>query len=132
MAVDRRLVLELGGFDERLDAAEDNDLCYRWLRAGRRLVYRPEMRVWHHAWRDDDELRDLHVSYARWQGVFYGKHLRSGDLRVLKFVGKDLVDAVGGTVASTLRGRPPLSNWRRGVFRGTPRGIRDGWRMYRP
>jgi GT2 family glycosyltransferase len=132
MAVDRRRVLDLGGgFDERLDAAEDNDLCYRWLRADRRLVYRPDLVVWHHAWRADAELRDLHVSYARWQGVFYGKHLRHGDLRVLKFLGKDLVDAIGGTVASTLRGKQPLSKWRRGVFRGTPRGLVEGWRRFR-
>ena len=34
MAVSRTLALELGGFDERIEAAEDNDFCYRWLRAG--------------------------------------------------------------------------------------------------
>jgi GT2 family glycosyltransferase len=42
MAARPRDVLEVGGFDERFAAAaEDNDLCYRWLRAGRRLWFEP-------------------------------------------------------------------------------------------
>ena len=36
MACNRSLVLAAGGFDERLPVAEDNDFCYRWLRAGDR------------------------------------------------------------------------------------------------
>ena len=41
MALSRTAVLAFGGFDERLRFAEDNDLGYRWLRAGRRVRYRP-------------------------------------------------------------------------------------------
>ena len=41
--------IELGGFDEtfRLAAAEDRDLCERWLREGRELQYAPDVVVRH-------------------------------------------------------------------------------------
>jgi GT2 family glycosyltransferase len=130
MGFDRGLVLEIGGFDERLVAAEDNDLCYRWLRAGRRLVYRPDVVVWHHAWRDGTQLDSLYQRYARAQGAFYAKHLRRGDLTMLRFIAKDYAVAIGASAAAAIRGKPPLTPWRRGVFRGLPAGLRAGWRAY--
>jgi hypothetical protein len=68
------------GFDERrsLLVAEDNDLCYRWLAAGRTFRYEPELVVWHHDWRTPEQLVRTHVAYARAQGGFYAKHLRAG------------------------------------------------------
>src|SRR4051812_1829408 len=51
MVCARSRVLASGGFDNRLLTAEDNDLCYRWLRSGHRLLYEPTLRVWHHDWR---------------------------------------------------------------------------------
>ena len=42
--VSRRGPSRRGAFDERFQhAAEDNDLCYRWLTPGRRLDYRPAL-----------------------------------------------------------------------------------------
>jgi GT2 family glycosyltransferase len=50
LAVRRQLLLSVGGFDESLPraAAEDRELCDRWLHLGHRLAYAPEMIV-HHA-----------------------------------------------------------------------------------
>jgi glycosyltransferase involved in cell wall biosynthesis len=51
MAVRRRDILQVGGFDDRIEfAAEDDDLCRRLLRAfpGKRLMYEPEARVVHY------------------------------------------------------------------------------------
>ena len=56
--------------------AEDNDLCYRWLRDGRPLRYEPDLVVWHHDWRTPEQLVRTHVAYARAQGGFYAKHLQ--------------------------------------------------------
>ena len=65
----------LGGFDEHfVSAAEDCDLCYRWLRAGRSLRYEPGMVVWHDDWRDDAQLDRLHTYYQYWLAFFYAKH----------------------------------------------------------
>jgi glycosyltransferase involved in cell wall biosynthesis len=53
MAFDRRLLLELGGFDEALDTGAplpgggDLDIFYRVIRAGRRLGYEPRYAVRH-------------------------------------------------------------------------------------
>ena len=74
-------VLAIGGFDNRVLAAEDNDFCYRWLRSGHRLLYEPSLRVWHHDWRSPEELKRLYRNYGRSQGVFFAKHLRQGDVR---------------------------------------------------
>jgi GT2 family glycosyltransferase len=91
MVAPRSAVLALGGFDERFTmAAEDNDFCYRWLSAGQTLRYEPRLRAWHHDWRTPLELRRLYARYANGQGQFYAKHLRAGDLRVLRFIASDL------------------------------------------
>ena len=108
MVLPRAAVLELGGFDERFgpeEAAEDNEFCYRWLKAGRRLRYEPALVVEHHDWRSPDELERLYVRYARGEGFFYAKHLR--------------------------RGRPPDAALRRvatssGRLRGSRRGVVKG------
>ncbi len=132
MGVDRRVALAIGGFDETLPAAEDNDLCYRWLRLGRPLRYEPDLVVWHHDWRTPGELAEVHLAYARAQGRFYAKHLRRGDLHILRFLGQDVATALGGAVASAVRRRPVLTPWRRGILAGLPRGLAEGWRHYGP
>jgi len=103
MALPRDGALEFGGFDERIPFAEDNDFCYRWLRDGRPLRYEPELRVWHHDWRSPDELRTLYIGYGEGQGAFYAKHLRRGDLRMLRFIAMDFLRAGRSVAARTGR-----------------------------
>jgi GT2 family glycosyltransferase len=129
----RDAVLEIGAFDERFgpeEAAEDNEFCYRWLKGGGRLVYEPELVVEHHDWRSPSELERLYVRYARGEGFFYAKHLRAGDLRMLRFIGRDLVWAARGVLSGVVKRRPRWTDHRRGILRGMPRGLRDGWRVY--
>jgi GT2 family glycosyltransferase len=132
MALNRSLALELGGFDEGLPAAPDNDFCYRWLRAGNRLRYEPDLVVWHHDWRSPEQLERLYVRYARGQGAFYAKHLRHGDMRMLHFVARDLRAGVRSIAAAAVRGRPRWSDPRRGILTGLPVGLIAGWRAYKP
>lgn len=128
MALNRTAVLELGGFDERFtSAAEDNDLCYRWLRAGRSLRYEPDLVVWHHDWRSPQELEETYVSYWRGQGQFYGKHVRAGDLALLSFVARDFSAAARATASALVRGRPRWTDRRRGVMRGLVPGLISGF-----
>ena len=133
MALPRAAVLDLGGFDERFgpeEAAEDNEFCYRWLRAGRPLRYEPSLVVQHHDWRSPEELERLYVRYARGEGFFYAKHLRRGDLRMLRFVVRDLAWGVRGLASGLLKGRESWTDSRRGVFKGMPGGFAAGWRAY--
>lgn len=71
----------IGPMDEHptLLAAEDAEWGYRALRAGVPIVYAPEVRVGHLAWRDQREMKDTYRQYAQSQGGFYGKYLRRGD-----------------------------------------------------
>lgn len=133
MALNRSLVLAFGGFDEHFKtAAEDNDLCYRWLRAGRRMRYEPELVVWHHDWRTHEELERLYVDYWRWQGVFYAKHLRRRDLMIIRFVVRDLYWGARAIAERIFWRRPRWSDWRRGILRGLPGGLAEGWSTFRP
>jgi GT2 family glycosyltransferase len=132
MALNRSLAIHLGGFDEALPAAPDNDFCYRWLRSGRRLRYEPDLVVWHHDWRRPDELERLYVRYARGQSAFYAKHLRQGDLNMLRFIGRDVYWGARGLASALLRRRPRWTDPRRAVFSGLPVGLLAGWRAYKP
>jgi GT2 family glycosyltransferase len=123
MAMSRREVLALGGFDEALRTAEDNDLCYRWLTSGRRLIYEPEMVVWHHDWRSPEELELVYVSYCRGQGAVYAKHICAGDVRMLYFLLREVYWSARVGVWKLI-GRPrPNTETRRGALRALAAGF---------
>ena len=69
MAFDRRLLLELGGFDEALDTGAplpgggDLDIFYRVLRSGRPMVYEPRYAVYHE---HRETLAELKRQYWSW------------------------------------------------------------------
>jgi glycosyltransferase involved in cell wall biosynthesis len=133
MVLPRIAVLELGGFDERFgpeEAAEDNEFCYRWLKTRHGLRYEPALVVDHHDWRSPDDLERLYVRYARGEGFFYGMHLRRGDLRMLRFVARDLVWAARGIASGVVKRRQSWTDSRRGILRGMPGGLVAGWRAY--
>lgn len=133
MVLPRDLVLAQGGFDERFrpsEAAEDNDFCYRWLKAGGVLRFEPTLVVRHHDWRTPEELERLYVRYARGQGFLYAKHLRQGDLRMLRYIARDLYRWLRSIGAAALRGRKGWTDARRGVLRGLPGGLWYGWQVF--
>jgi GT2 family glycosyltransferase len=131
LALNRKVALAVGGFDPRVRPnASDNDLCYRWLRAGHSLRYEPDMVVWHDDWRTPEQLERLYVDYAIGQGRFYAKHLRAGDMRMLRFIASDLYQAARGWAVGVTQGRPRWSDWRRGIRRGLPAGMIAGWREF--
>ncbi|HWF50807.1 MAG TPA: glycosyltransferase family A protein [Solirubrobacteraceae bacterium] len=123
----RRQVLEVGGFDARFRlAAEDNDLCYRWLQAGGALWYEPRLTVWHHDWRTDEELRAMYRRYWHGQGLVYGKHLRLRDAAVLPFLGRDIASLARRPVGLLLGRRPQSIDPRTGGAGGLSRGLLTG------
>jgi O-antigen biosynthesis protein len=132
MALRRTDVLDFGGFDEQVrPSAEDNDLSYRWLRAGRRIRYEPDFVVWHHDWRTREQLERLYVNYGIGQGMVYGKHLRRGDLAILRYLFWDLLRSCRGLFARLILGRRNQADPRLGLLRGLPIGLARGWRAGR-
>jgi GT2 family glycosyltransferase len=130
MVASRSAVLELGGFDELFMATEDVDLCYRWLRSGRRISYQPDLIVWHSDWRSDEQLERLCVGYWRGGGFFHAKHLRRGDLRIVPFILRDLRAAGRGLTRRLLPGpRVWWDEWH-GFTNGYLGGLIAGWRDF--
>jgi GT2 family glycosyltransferase len=78
-AVDRDVVLRLGGFDEALGAGsptgggEDIDMFFRILRAGRQLVHDPAAIVWHRHRADNEGLVAQTRGYRLGLGAWLGK-----------------------------------------------------------
>jgi GT2 family glycosyltransferase len=129
MALRRSDVLRFGGFDGRISpSGEDNDLSYRWLRAGRPIHYEPDFIAWHHDWRTREQLERLYVGYGVGQGMVYGKHLRSGDVFVARYLVSDAVSIARGLAARIVRGRGKHADPRLGLLRGLPVGLARGWR----
>jgi GT2 family glycosyltransferase len=137
-AADRDALLDFGGFDEREGlrlAAEDNDLCYRWLRDGRSLRYEPELMVWHHDWRTPEQLVRTHITYAHGQGAFYAKHLRAGDRRILTLLWWDLRHGVRSVIGGAMHGTPrwtdPYREMVVSLLAGIVRGLPEAHRLAR-
>ncbi|TGD86837.1 glycosyltransferase [Mycolicibacterium sp. CH28] len=78
-AVDRRVALGLGGFDERLGAGtpvsggEDIDMFFRILRAGWQLVHEPAAIAWHRHRSTPDDLRAQTRGYGLGLGAWLAK-----------------------------------------------------------
>jgi len=133
MALNRSLALAEGGFDERFgprEKAEDGDFCYRWLKAGHRMHFEPTLVVRHHGWRTPEQLERLYVEYARGVGFLYAKHLRNGDLRVLRYLVHSALMVLRALAAAVVKGRPRWADPRRGIARGLPVGLWLGWRVF--
>ncbi len=96
MAMYASLMKRVGEFDERLGAgsryagAEDNDFCFRLLEAGFRIVYAPEVVIYHRAWRSHRKYVPLKWHYGRGQGAYYGKHIRLYDRYMLWRLASDV------------------------------------------
>lgn len=110
MAMYRSAFEEIGPFDERLGAgtslpsAEDNDFCYRLLRAGYVIEYSPDIVVTHRAWRQENALPALRYDYGRGQGAFYLKYAVQGDRFMTRRFALDLVRHLRRAVTRSLRG----------------------------
>jgi GT2 family glycosyltransferase len=78
-AIDRRVALSIGGFDERLGAGtpasggEDIDMFFRILRSGRQLVHEPAAIAWHRHRSTADDLRAQTRGYGLGLGAWLAK-----------------------------------------------------------
>jgi GT2 family glycosyltransferase len=90
-AVDRRVVLDLGGFDEALGAGslsrggEDTEMFVRVLRAGYELRFQPAAIVWHLHAVDPRELRKIVFGYGKGMSALTcSEFLRPGKMAMLR------------------------------------------------
>ena len=90
MAVRRTIFEQVGDFDVRFGpgtaiVVDDVDFIFRAFKRGLKIVYAPNVLLYHnHGRRTDEQVRALNRSYVIGRGGFYCKHILSGDWDVLK------------------------------------------------
>jgi GT2 family glycosyltransferase len=108
IALPRAVLLDIGGYDERLGpgtrfpAAEDHDLSLRLLDAGCEVRHVPEAVVLHRGWRSRRERVLLRWKYGRGVGGFYAKHASLRDRHVLDRALREVRVRLGVAVRSAL------------------------------
>ena len=96
MSCRRRLLDDVGYFDvrfgsgARIPAAEDWDFVYRWYKAGAKIVFSPDVLIFHdHGRRSDAQVESLRRGYAIGRWAFYCRHAASFDLEVAKVAARE-------------------------------------------
>jgi glycosyltransferase involved in cell wall biosynthesis len=107
----RRLIEKIGFFDTRLGpgtglVAEDVDYLYRAFRTGEKMIYDPEILVYHnHGRRPGLGLDHTLRSYVRGRGALYTKHIFLGDRVLLKQATWEIRNRLKGAVTGKKPGR---------------------------
>lgn len=80
-----------GGFDTCLGpgtktlSAEDADILYRLFKKGLKIIYSPDILIYHnHGRKLESEVQALNKSYVIGRGAFYCKHILNGDTDIFK------------------------------------------------
>lgn len=108
VALPRDVMVEIGGYDERLGAgtrfpgAEDHDLSLRLLDAGCEVRHVPEAVVLHRSWRARRDVVRLRWGYARGVGAFYAKHASVRDRHTLERAAREARTRMRRAAASAI------------------------------
>jgi GT2 family glycosyltransferase len=130
MAFPVGVVERVGPFDEHPSlslAGEDNEWAYRALRAGIPIVYEPSVVVRHVGWQDERRRTEMYRRYARGQGAFYGKYVRTGDVFVLRRAAVDAIRAPWWIVRGMFTRNRDLLCMGAGCALGLPAGLVRGF-----
>ncbi|MER3446464.1 MAG: hypothetical protein C4291_06250 [Candidatus Dadabacteria bacterium] len=109
MALRRGVFKEIGYFDELLGPGaelrncDDADMAYRLLRCGLKVVYTPEAVIYHRLWRKDVEALRVEKDYNIGAGALLIKHLRYGDVYILRLIiERLLIRGIGNIMLAAL------------------------------
>jgi GT2 family glycosyltransferase len=133
IAVRRSVLLEVGGYNAHFGPGgqfrnnDDGELAYRLTRHGERLLYAPELLVYHSSWRGEQDTDDLKLEYTYSLGAFAGYYLRRSHLRPALYLAKKGLFKSRQLVAGLLaRDRAKIVDARiqlRGLGRGLCKGL---------
>lgn len=131
MCFDRRLLKEIGGFDEALDTGAplpgggDLDIFYRVLRSGRRMVYEPTFAVYHEHRETLEQLTRQYWTWGLGFMAFLTKSRRTDPAlrsRQAAMVWWWVLDRLGAVTRSALRGRRRELGFAFAEFKGGVQG----------
>jgi len=109
----RKVLDEVGEFDihlgkgSRCGCAEDTDFFYRAFKKGFKVLYAPQVAVFHaHGRSTSTAMQSVRDDYARGRGAFYCKYILKGDLLILKEALRELRGLVKAIFQQTRTGYP--------------------------
>ena len=111
MAFRRSVFDAVGDFDPvlgpgaRVEAAEDIEFLYRVFKKGFKIVYCPDVLVYHnHGRRTDAQVQALNHKYVVGRGAFYCKYILRADLSVLKMAYWEISSLISGLLKERFSG----------------------------
>ncbi|HET7563964.1 MAG TPA: glycosyltransferase, partial [Gemmatimonadaceae bacterium] len=124
------VVERIGPMDEHptVRYAEDAEWSYRALRACVPIVYAPDVRTSHLAWRDRAQMHETYRRYARSQGGFYGHYLHRGDLFIARRIAFELLRAPWLVLRGLATRNPDLAEMGQAYLAQLVPGMIHGWR----
>ena len=79
------------GAGTKIASAEDSDFFYRAYKKGFKMIYSPDVLVYHnHGRRTDSQVRALNRGYVIGRGAFYCKHILRGDPVVMRLACREI------------------------------------------
>lgn len=123
MGMRRAIVRQIGGFDKHLgpggefNSGEDQDLCYRLIRAGFSVAITPRTTVIHNGARSFQDVSLVIKRDVTASGAIFAKHLRVGNALIAFHIAGISVTWLRESLSNLLQARPP-------------RGLRRIWWLY--
>jgi GT2 family glycosyltransferase len=119
MAMKKEVFENVGLFDtqfgpgSKLNAiAEDVDFLYRASVKGYRIIYSPDVVVFHnHGRSTDSDVKAVTRGYLIGRGAFYRKYISSGDKRILKMACWEIYGTLKSAVENILSMRSIVEQW---------------------
>jgi glycosyltransferase involved in cell wall biosynthesis len=112
MAFARPVFDEIGIFDTdfgaggRFASSEDLDFFYRIYKKGFKIIYSPDVLVFHnHGRRNDEQIKLLMRGYAIGRGAFYCKYILMADKEVIHFAYSEISSLLKGIVKRFINGQ---------------------------
>jgi glycosyltransferase involved in cell wall biosynthesis len=112
MAFARPVFDEVGIFDtdfgvgSRFASSEDLDFLYRVYKKGLKIVYSPDILVYHnHGRRSDEQIKSLMQGYAIGRGAFYCKYILRGDKDIVYFAYEEMMSLLKGMMKRLIKGQ---------------------------
>jgi GT2 family glycosyltransferase len=112
MAFARPVFDEIGIFDtdfgvgSRFASTEDLDFLYRVYKKGLKIVYSPDILVYHnHGRRSDEQIKSLMQGYAIGRGAFYCKYILRGDKDIIHFAYAEMMYLLKGMMKRLIKGQ---------------------------
>ena len=114
MVAKREVFAVAGGFDPALGPgsktgaiAEDVDFIYRAHKAGFKVIYSPNVLVYHnHGRQTEEEIKVLMRKYGMGRGSFYCKYILRWHADVIKLACEEIKNTVTNILLGSLRGEP--------------------------